>query len=243
MRTKSSWAAILGLGLLLAGASSVMASPGDADSDLQKSIRADLEHLHVKNLGVEVLGWEVTLTGTVDSLADAEQATKITSEKAGVKEVFNDLQIVWVPDDVVQSSVVEAIEKDRQHYTVFDLVHVAVADGRVYLSGHAMDARESAAIEKTVTKVRGVSSVDNEIDTSPMSHADEELQTSVVFGINRALTPYVMAGPSIHVMVKDGHVSLSGFVDGNAAKEAVASAAEGVDGVASVTNAIRSRSS
>lgn len=211
------------------------------DVQLKERIRSDLEHLHIEDLDVEVLGWEVTLSGTAESLAQTRQAEKRAMRQPGVKEVFNDLRVVQVPDDALREAVTATIEKDRRHYTIYDLVHISVNDGAVFLSGHALDARAADAIDTTVSKVRGVAVINNDIETTPMSQSDENLQSVLVFTINRALTPYINANPSVHVMVTDGHVSLSGYVDGVEAQGAVEKAVMSTEGVLSVDNGLRSR--
>lgn len=239
-RKKASYLGVL-LAVQLTWTPAVLAVGGYDDAQVEKRVRSELEHLHIKDLALEVLGWQVTLSGTAESLAQARQAEKLAMQEPAIKEVFNDIQVVYVEDEPLRRAVVAAMEKDRRHYTAYDLIHVSVEDGRVRLSGHALDPKEVEAIETTVSKVRGVAAIKNDIEMSPMSSTDEKLQTTLVVTINDALTQYINANPSIHVMVRDGHVSLSGYVDGAEARRAVEKAVRSTDGVLSVNNGLEAR--
>lgn len=241
MRMKAGWAGMLLVCVLVTSMPTLSADGLYTGAQLEARVRNQLVHLRIADLRVEVRGWEVTLAGTAESLAQTQQAVNIAMQEPGIEEVFNELQVVHVADDLLRSAIMATLEKDRRHYTVYDVVNVLADDGQVFLSGHAIDARAAEAIVESVAKVRGVSAIDNEIDSSPMSRADEELQTALVFTINNALTPYIEANPSVHVMVKDGHVSLSGFVDGAEARKAVEKAVMKAKGVLSVENALQAR--
>jgi hypothetical protein len=62
-------------------------------SDIQAKINAD-SGLQGKQLGVQAAGGVVTLSGTVDNDAQREAASRYAGSEAGVKQVFNNLQVV-----------------------------------------------------------------------------------------------------------------------------------------------------
>ena len=81
--------------LTLAVAVGCSKTPNDTQiaSDIQAKINAD-SGLQGKQLGVQAAGGVVTLSGTVDSDAQREAASRYAGSEEGVKQVFNNLQVV-----------------------------------------------------------------------------------------------------------------------------------------------------
>jgi hypothetical protein len=81
--------------LTLAVAVGCSKAPSDAQvaSDIQAKINAD-SGLQGKQLGVQAAGGVVTLSGTVDSDAQREAASRYAGSEPGVRQVFNNLQVV-----------------------------------------------------------------------------------------------------------------------------------------------------
>ena len=93
-----------------------------------------------------------------------------------------------------------------------------------------------------VKRVEGVTSVDNEIEVLPLSPNDDRLRIAVYRAIfsRPELQRYGMgAVPSIHIIVKNGNVTLVGIVDADMDKNVAGIAANGVSGVFKVDNQLQ----
>ena len=114
--------------------------------------------------------------------------------------------------------------------TIFDSISASVTDGRVVLSGWVTMPYKRDDLEKRVTKVLGVSTIDNKIGVLPVSQFDDELR----FRIARAIYSHssfwnyaAMANPPIRVVVNRGRVSLEGVVQSNVERMLARSLASG----------------
>src|SRR5581483_6730870 len=93
--------------------------------------------------------------------------------------------------------------------------------------------------EKAVKRIEGVEKVVNNIEVLPVSPADDRIRKAVYQAIysRPGLDKYELrAVPSIHIIVKNGHVTLAGAVANQMDKILAGMAANGVSGVFSVTN-------
>ncbi|MGB8540867.1 MAG: BON domain-containing protein, partial [Candidatus Acidiferrales bacterium] len=93
--------------------------------------------------------------------------------------------------------------------------------------------------EKSVKKIEGVQNVVNNIEVLPLSPMDDQIRRAVYRAVYRqpGLEMYgLRAVPTIHIIVKNGHVTLTGAVGNQGDKERAYIAANGVSGVFSVTN-------
>jgi hyperosmotically inducible protein len=93
--------------------------------------------------------------------------------------------------------------------------------------------------EAAVKSIEGVSSVVNNIEVLPVSPMDDQLRRAVYRAIygEPALSRYsIQAVPSIHIIVKNGNVTLEGVVDNETDKNLAGLRANGVPNVFSVKN-------
>ena len=99
---------------------------------------------------------------------------------------------------------------------VFDDLRFEVSGGAVTLSGYVMREPVKANAERAVKRVDGVNSVTNRIEVLPSSKADDSIRMRVYRAIyeNRQLEKYGTRGfPQIQIVVRNGAVTLEGFVD------------------------------
>jgi hyperosmotically inducible protein len=93
-----------------------------------------------------------------------------------------------------------------------------------------------------VKKIEGVDKVNDQIDLLPPSTSDEQIRRAeyrAIFGSD-GLSRYSMgAVPPIHIVVKNGHVTLVGVVDSESDKNQAGIRANGVPGVFSVDNELQ----
>jgi hyperosmotically inducible protein len=117
--------------------------------------------------------------------------------------------------------IVKDVSREVNRYsrfTVFDDVGINVDQGVVTLTGKVTMPYKAKDLERIAGKVAGVTSVRNEISVLPVSLFDEELRYRIARGIynNPGFWQYAaMANPPIHIVVENGHVTLTGVVNNN----------------------------
>jgi hyperosmotically inducible periplasmic protein len=125
------------------------------------------------------------------------------------------------------------------YYSVFDNLAYRVNGYTVTLEGQVTQPVLKSDAEKAVKKIEGVEQVVNNIEVLPLSPMDDQIRRAVYQAIYRqpGLEMYSLrAVPTIHIIVKNGHVTLTGAVGNAGDKERAGIAANGVPGVFSVTN-------
>jgi osmotically-inducible protein OsmY len=96
--------------------------------------------------------------------------------------------------------------------------------------------------ENVVKRVEGVASVENQIEVLPLSQFDDRirLQTARAIYGYPALQRYALGTqPSIHIIVKNGNVTLLGSVSTDMDKQLAFMRANGVPGVFAVNNQLQ----
>lgn len=125
------------------------------------------------------------------------------------------------------------------YYNVFDDLSYKVEGYKVTLFGAVTQPVLKSDAENAVKKIEGVEAVDNRIEVLPPSPDDDRLRRqeyNAIYGYD-GLSRYAWGPtPSIHIIVKNGHVTLTGVVDSQADKDMADIRAKGVPGVFSVTN-------
>jgi hyperosmotically inducible protein len=124
--------------------------------------------------------------------------------------------------------------------TIFDNLQYKVDGSKVTLLGQVRNAVLKDEAQSAVKKIEGVEQVDNQIEVLPASGNDDRIRQAVaraLFGNDSPLFRYSMGAlPPIHVVVKNGHVTLEGVVDNQSDKDLAAVKANSVPGVFSVDN-------
>lgn len=127
------------------------------------------------------------------------------------------------------------------YYSLFDwLQFEAQPDGAVTLTGEVTRPTLKSDAENVVKKIEGVEKVVNQIEVLPLSPNDDRIRRAVyraVFNFNSPLFRYAtVAVPSIHIIVKNGNVTLKGAVASQADSNLANIKAKGVSGVFNVKN-------
>ena len=105
---------------------------------------------------------------------------------------------------------------------MLDDISFRVLNGNVNLLGAVTQPFKKQDIERLVQKVPGVASVTNEIKVLPLSPTDNRLRQQVANAIYRdpVLSGYGMGAiPAIHIIVENGHVTLTGTVNTDMEKQ------------------------
>lgn len=125
------------------------------------------------------------------------------------------------------------------YYGIFDNLAFRVDGSKVTLFGQVVKPVLKSDAERAVKKVEGVTNVDNEIEVLPLSPMDDQTRMATYRAIfsKPSLQRYQMGAIApIHIIVKNGNVTLVGVVDNEGDKDIAGLAANGVPGVFKVTN-------
>jgi hyperosmotically inducible periplasmic protein len=150
-------------------------------------------------------------------------------------------------------------------YGVFDNIHFGISpDGTVVLRGEASRATLKFGSENAIKKIEGVEKVDNQIEVLPTSPNDDRIRAAVYAAIysagplqkytsnrGRRPTPSVARAAggitndppigyhAIHIIVKNGNVTLTGVVDNESDMAIAGIRVSGVPNVFSVDNQLQ----
>jgi hyperosmotically inducible protein len=125
------------------------------------------------------------------------------------------------------------------YYSVFDNLAYRVEGDKVILMGQVVRPTLKSDAEAVVKSIEGVRKVENQIEVLPVSPMDDQLRRAVYRAIysDTVLDRYGLASvPSIHIIVKNGNVTLEGVVDNASDKNIAGLRANGVPNVFSVKN-------
>ncbi|HEY1754487.1 MAG TPA: BON domain-containing protein [Bryobacteraceae bacterium] len=125
------------------------------------------------------------------------------------------------------------------YYGVFDSLSFRVDAGQVILSGQVTQSVVKEDAERAVRKLPGVRSVISQIEVLPLSRMDDEIRRSTYYAVYGygPLERYGLGSePAIRILVKNGHVTLTGVVASAMDRAMVFQRANTVPGVFSVTN-------
>lgn len=101
-------------------------------------------------------------------------------------------------------------------YTIWDFVELRVVEGNIELTGHVSQPFKKADLGRLMERLPGVKSVANRLEVLPLSRFDDDIRIAVARAIYRdpALSRYALqAIPPIHIIVKNGQVTLQGVVN------------------------------
>jgi hypothetical protein len=148
------------------------------------------------------------------------------------------------------------------NYGVFDDLSFIINGSEVTMSGYASRPTLKTDAARAVRSVEGVESVVNKIEVLPLSNFDDQIRLRTYLAIyrNPNLRRYSTGGPllmprmtplwaaggitqnppagwnPIHIIVKNGNVTLTGVVDRDMDKQIIGMAVNRVPGVFSVNN-------
>ena len=128
------------------------------------------------------------------------------------------------------------------YYGVFDNLVYSVDGAKVTLIGQVTQPTLKRDAENVVKKIEGVESVDNQIEVLPLSPNDQRIRLDAYRAIysKAPLQRYQLSAvPPIHIIVKNGNITLEGVVASETDKEMAEIAAKGVPGAFGVKNNLR----
>lgn len=143
----------------------------------------------------------------------------------------------------------ESLKREVRHelvmlpyYGVFDNLAFRVNGSEVELMGQVTRPTLKSDAEQVVKRIEGVERVINNIEVLPLSPDDDRIRLAAYRAIygNPTLNRYALqAVPPIHIIVKNGNLTLEGVVANEADKNIAGLQANSVPGVFKVTNNLR----
>jgi osmotically-inducible protein OsmY len=187
------------------------------------------------DIAVSVKAGVVTLSGFVSSYWEKVEAEKAAKRVHGVRAVANDIEIslFWQrTDPEIARSAVNALENNVGIPS--DRITVTVRDGWVTLEGSVDWRYQKTVAESAVEKLRGVTSITNEIVVKPTVPA-HEAKARIEEALRRSGE---LAASRINLEVEGSTVKLYGSVRSWAEREEAERAAWSASGTTMVKNHI-----
>jgi hyperosmotically inducible protein len=128
------------------------------------------------------------------------------------------------------------------YYGVFDDISFRVDGDKVTLTGEVWQPVLKLQTESAIKHIEGVGQVDDQIEVLPLSNFDDQIRRSTyraIYGYGPLSRYQLGTHPAIHIIVKNGNVTLTGVVANAMDKEMAYLRANGVHGAFSVTNELR----
>jgi len=130
------------------------------------------------------------------------------------------------------------------HYSVFDWLAAQVQpDGTVTLTGDVTRPTLKDAAENRVKSIESATRVVNNIEILPLSPMDDELRLGLFRALFRSDSPLfryaTQSVPPIHIIVKNGRVSLKGMAQSQFDSQFAETAARSVPGSFEVRNELQ----
>lgn len=126
------------------------------------------------------------------------------------------------------------------YYSIFDDLAFRVEGGTVTLLGAVTRPTLKSDAENVVKSIEGVTQVNNQIEVLPPSPMDAQIRRAAaraIYGDSSIGIRYAdRALPSIHIIVKNGNLTLEGVVANQADKNLIGIRANGVANVFKVEN-------
>ena len=128
------------------------------------------------------------------------------------------------------------------YYGIFDNLAYRVDGSTVTLFGQVARPVLKSDAGNVVKRLEGVTQVNNNIEVLPLSPFDDRIRLAeyrTIYGFGPLQRYSLGTQPAIHIIVKNGHVTLEGVVANEGDKNIANIRANQVPGVFSVTNDLR----
>lgn len=207
------------------------------DSQIHHDVLEELKwdsRVDETEVGVQVTGGVVTLTGTVTSWAKRVAAQEAARRVIGVLDVANDISVkvpgvIGRTDTEIAQAVRRALEWDV--FVPEDKITSTVTDGWVTLDGTVERWSQRDDAERAVRNLTGVKIVVNKITVKAAKPMTEDVRRSIEQALERRAE---REARQIRVDVRDGTVTLTGTVHSWAEHKSVLAAARFTPGVQAV---------
>ena len=212
------------------------------DARIQQDVIQELDwdtRVDATDVGVEVDGGVVTLTGTVENYAKKRAAQEAAHRVAGVLDVANDIR-VHVPggfsrtDTEIAQAIRDALRWDA--HVPHEEIESTVSAGWVTLEGTVSFWSQRSEAERVVLRLSGVRGVTNRILVMTPDADPEVVRRTIEEALERRAE---RESRDLQVRVRDGKVTLTGHVQSWREKRAVIGAASHAPGVRDIEDHVR----
>ena len=206
------------------------------DKELKPHVENALDwepSLDATDIGVSVDDGVVTLRGNVASFSARTTAARVALRVYGVKAVANDLTVHLATDfertdtEIAQAAVAALTWNSIVPH---DRVTVAVADGRITLSGTVNWNYQRDAVARAIRDLRGVKGITNDIVVQPVVRT-AVVRDEIEAAFKRSAE---VDARRIAITAEDGKITLSGNVHSWAERQEAERAAWAAPGVKQV---------
>lgn len=220
------------------------------DADIAGWVTRRIENsatISSKSIHVACQNGVVTLTGSVGSNAEQNEAGLLASEIRGVRQVDNRLTVdreTRRRDEDIGRDAQETLSRDV--YLTGLPIKVSVKNHVITLSGSVATAYETARAENNVRWMSGVEDVENRLKVEPWENegvgkqlivpSDDTLKEAIVAELQQDGR---LANLDFDVKAIRGHVTLTGSVNNPFQKRLAEQDARDVVGVGGVTNNLK----
>lgn len=208
-----------------------------SDRQVQQEVLRELRwdsRVDETEVGVEVDGGVVTLTGTVNNYAKKLAAREAAHRVVGVLDVADDIQVKSPgghdrTDTDIARAVRTTLEWDA--FVPDQKIRSTVTDGFVILEGEVATLREKEDTEAAIRNLAGVKGVRNRLSVAAVKADPSKLRESIEEALERRAE---REAERIRVQVADGAVVLEGKVRTWLEKRAILGAVSHAPGVREV---------
>lgn len=179
----------------------------------------------------------VHLSGIVDVLAEKIKSEDVTRSIDGVRKVENKITIAMDSNITDKHMVKEVTNKLREHNDL-NGVSAKVHDGVANLIGSTHTLKEAKEACSIASQSRGIKDVVNNINVETHGQYDDSTLSSRVAS---ALSTTDLSYMDIGHRVKNGKLTLSGFVNNRQEVELAKEICMGVEGINKVINRLKIR--
>ncbi len=213
------------------------------DHQLQADVQHQLNKKQFRDIRAQVAGVVVTLTGSVNVLADKLDAVKRvqkTHEAASIQDEIT-VNTPNVPDEQLLNKLGKALAFDRQGYPSypFNAIGLQVHDGVAAVGGEVVEPVDKDSAIGIVVNTPGVRGLIDHLKVAPVSPNDWAIRRAefqAVYGSSVSTRYAVDPAKPIRILVDNGHVTLVGTVLNTGDREIIGMRANSVPGVFSVKN-------
>lgn len=212
------------------------------DAEIQQAVLRELTsdtRMGHADLGVQVDGGIVTLSGKVSSWAQRHAAQEAAHRVGDVFDVANELQVQTTSGTLRLDVDIARAVRDTLEWDVFvpdKQIHSTVSNGRVTLQGQVSYYRQRDDVEQAVRNLVGVTAVVNQIEVVPPPVAADDLRKSIRAALERQVE---REAQQIDLEVVEGRVTIRGVAHSRRESDAILGAVKGTPGVRVIDNGLR----
>lgn len=199
----------------------------------------------LRGLEVSVARNDVTLTGSVPSLWEKNEAQRRALDTRGVGNVVSAIDVAVGEDQRIADDVGRAIDR-YPFYTIWDEIGGRVDNGIVTLRGRVTPGRDKAReLFERIARVPGVQGVELDIQVLSPSSGDARIRHLIARRLvtNSHFERFrTMRNPPFHIIVNHSIVTLVGYVQSEIERIEMQRVAAQTPGVLRVENQLQALS-